>query len=222
MSQKFVNNFAVFLHFFDNNCTLFIYNSPLLWSFRWPCYWILCHLTADLRNQVTLNKARFPNYKEDLVGSVAALFRLQDTYNLTARTVVEGRIPGQDGHVLGCKLHCQNRRLAFCLFHLFVSFLPAPSCSLFPLSFCTSLKLFCHLGCSNLAIDMAAEDCFEIATLAYSASRMGHFHSWSNEALRLLREGHHDDTLKMAEVLEHVAWAEYLVREKLFRLRATN
>ena len=66
-------------------------------------------------------------------------------------------------------------------------------------------------ACSAAAIDMAAEDCFEIASLAYSSGRIGHFHSWTKEAARLLRGGHHDGTLAMSDVLEHLAWAEYLV-----------
>ena len=56
---------------------------------------------AELRNQVELNMARFPNHDPDLIGAVEALFRLQLTYNLTTKTMAKGRIPGQGGHYRG-------------------------------------------------------------------------------------------------------------------------
>ena len=49
---------------------------------------------ADLRDEILRNEARFPNYNEDLIGAAAALIRLQDTYNLTTRELVDGHIPG--------------------------------------------------------------------------------------------------------------------------------
>ena len=49
----------------------------------------------DLQNLLQSNKWQFPNYGEDLVGAMAALFRLQDTYNISAVDMVNNNIQGK-------------------------------------------------------------------------------------------------------------------------------
>jgi hypothetical protein len=42
------------------------------------------------------NQGKFPSDDDkDLIGAIAALLRLQSTYNITARTMIEGNIPGE-------------------------------------------------------------------------------------------------------------------------------
>lgn len=52
---------------------------------------------VDLKDLLKSNKWQFPTYREDLIGAMAALFRLQDTYNITTPEMVNNDIPGEEG-----------------------------------------------------------------------------------------------------------------------------
>lgn len=50
---------------------------------------------TDLQELLKSNKWQFPNYNDDLVGAMAALFRLQDTYNISTVDMVNNNIQGK-------------------------------------------------------------------------------------------------------------------------------
>ena len=49
---------------------------------------------TDLQGLLTRNEWQFPNYNEDLVGAMAALYRLQDTYNISSVDMINNNMPG--------------------------------------------------------------------------------------------------------------------------------
>ncbi|XP_047144915.1 prolyl 4-hydroxylase subunit alpha-1 isoform X2 [Hydra vulgaris] len=48
----------------------------------------------DIKTILKANEVFLPTYDIDMVGATAAMFRLQDTYNITAREIAEGEISG--------------------------------------------------------------------------------------------------------------------------------
>ncbi|KAL9962659.1 hypothetical protein ACROYT_G031780 [Oculina patagonica] len=111
----------------------------------------------ELQDVLNSNKWQFPTYTEDLIGAMAALFRLQDTYNITTADMVNNNIPG-----------CG----------------PAPK--------------------------LLAEDCFDMGTVAYQSGRYGQARDWLNMADELISQGRHDEAVNRTEVLEYLAWIEYV------------
>lgn len=111
----------------------------------------------DIKDLLKSNKWQFPTYNEDLIGAMAALFRLQDTYNISTPEMVTNDIPG-----------CG----------------PAPK--------------------------LLAEDCFDMGTVAYQSGRYGLARDWLNMADDLTRQGRHDGVANRTEVLEYLAWIEYV------------
>ena len=79
-------------------------------------------------------------------------------------------------------------------------------------------QLYDVSGCVSAA-KLLAEDCFEVGSLAHHAGRYGQAHDWLNIADELIREGKHNGTLTHAEVLEYLAWVEYVVS---FLIRITG
>ena len=59
----------------------------------------------DLQKLLQSNKWRFPNYGEDLVGAMAALFRLQDTYDISTVDMVNNNIQGKRLIIKAITLH---------------------------------------------------------------------------------------------------------------------
>ena len=53
------------------------------------------NVLAEMEQRVRQSMLVLPTSAEDLTGAVTALLRLQVTYNLTARAVVQGDFPGQ-------------------------------------------------------------------------------------------------------------------------------
>ena len=51
--------------------------------------------TTDLQNLLKSNKWQFPTHNEDLLGAMAAMFRLQDTYNISAVDMADNNIIGE-------------------------------------------------------------------------------------------------------------------------------
>lgn len=51
--------------------------------------------TTDLQHLLKSNKWQFPTHKEDLLGAMAAMFRLQDTYNISAVDMADNNIIGE-------------------------------------------------------------------------------------------------------------------------------
>lgn len=49
----------------------------------------------ELQDLLQRNKWQFPNYAGDLVGAMAALFRLQDTYNISTADMVNNNMQGK-------------------------------------------------------------------------------------------------------------------------------
>ena len=49
----------------------------------------------ELQDLLQRNKWQFPNYADDLVGAMAALFRLQDTYNISTADMVNNNMQGK-------------------------------------------------------------------------------------------------------------------------------
>ncbi|XP_068706058.1 prolyl 4-hydroxylase subunit alpha-1-like [Montipora foliosa] len=113
--------------------------------------------SQDLQDLLESNEGQFPNYADDLVGAMAALFRLQDTYNISTVDMVNNNIPG-----------CG----------------PAPR--------------------------LLAEDCFHLGVLAYQAGRYGQGLDWLRMADQLTRQGKHGGEVNYTEVLEHLAWVEFI------------
>ena len=50
---------------------------------------------TDLQDLLRTNEWQFPNYNEDLVGAMAALYRLQDTYNISSVDMMNNNMPGK-------------------------------------------------------------------------------------------------------------------------------
>ena len=77
-----------------------------------------------------------------------------------------------------------------------------------------SLRDFCVslLGCGP-APELLAEDCFELGVLAYQAGRYGQGLDWLRMADKLTRRGKHEGAINHTEVLEHLAWVEFIVRQ---------
>lgn len=50
---------------------------------------------TDLQDLLRKNEWQFPNYNEDLVGAMAALYRLQDTYNISSVDMINNNMPGK-------------------------------------------------------------------------------------------------------------------------------
>ena len=50
---------------------------------------------TDLQDLLRKNEWQFPNYNEDLVGAMAALYRLQDTYNISSVDMIDNNMPGK-------------------------------------------------------------------------------------------------------------------------------
>ena len=50
---------------------------------------------TDLQDLLRTNEWQFPNYNEDLVGAMAALYRLQDTYNISSVDMINNNMPGK-------------------------------------------------------------------------------------------------------------------------------
>jgi len=48
----------------------------------------------DINDLLTANDMYLPTYEQDMVGATQAIFRLQDTYNITAREISDGKIRG--------------------------------------------------------------------------------------------------------------------------------
>ena len=71
------------------------------------------------------------------------------------------------------------------------------------------------LGCGP-APKLLAEDCFDMGTVAYQSGRYGQSRSWLNMANDLIRQGRHDGVVNRTEVLEYLAWIEYVVRKSGF------
>ena len=51
--------------------------------------------TTDLQNLLKSNKWQFPTHNEDLLGAMAAMFRLQDTYDISAVDMADNNIIGE-------------------------------------------------------------------------------------------------------------------------------
>jgi len=119
---------------------------------------VLSHdYSHDLQELLKSNEWQFPNYANDLVGAIAALFRLQDTYNISTVDMINNNIQG-----------CG----------------PAPK--------------------------LLAEDCFDLGVLAYQAGRYGQGLDWLRMADELTRQGKHGGSINHTEVLEHLAWVEFI------------
>ena len=71
------------------------------------------------------------------------------------------------------------------------------------------------LGCGPAA-KLLAEDCFDMGTVAYQSGRYGQSRSWLNMADDLIRQGRHDGEVNRTQVLEYLAWIEYVVRKSHF------
>ena len=56
---------------------------------------------TDLQDLLRTNEWQFPNYNEDLVGAMAALYRLQDTYNISSVDMINNNMPGKQNKKLG-------------------------------------------------------------------------------------------------------------------------
>lgn len=85
------------------NDTKELYNSPvevysLLKRFTYQWTYLGTHVqndtSKDLLTKLDVHKPHFPTVKDDLYGSIAAIFLLQDTYNITAKDMARGEIPG--------------------------------------------------------------------------------------------------------------------------------
>lgn len=66
------------------------------------------------------------------------------------------------------------------------------------------------LGC-GAAPKLLAEDCFDLGTVAYQAGRYTQARDWLRLAEMFIREGRHDGAVNRTEVLEYLAWIEYVV-----------
>ena len=69
-------------------------------------------------------------------------------------------------------------------------------------------------GISEAAHQMTAEDCFDLAALAYSNKRIVTMLEWLNEAVRILTTKGMEDrvgNITFLDVYEHLSWAHYLV-----------
>ena len=73
------------------------------------------------------------------------------------------------------------------------------------------------LGCGP-APRLLAEDCFQLGVLAYQAGRYGQGQEWLRMADQLTRQGKHGGEVNHTEVLEHLAWVEFIVSATLFFL----
>lgn len=113
--------------------------------------------SSDLQHLLKSNKWQFPTHKEDLLGAMAAMFRLQDTYNISA-------VDMADNNIIGC----------------------------------------------GAAPKLLAEDCFDLGTVAYQAGRYTQARDWLRLAETFIREGRHDGAVNRTEVLEYLAWIEYV------------
>ena len=51
-------------------------------------------VSADLQDLLNSNQWQFPTYSDDLIGAMAALIRLQDTYNISTAEMVDNNIQG--------------------------------------------------------------------------------------------------------------------------------
>ena len=61
-----------------------------------------------------------------------------------------------------------------------------------------------------------AEDCFQLGVLAYQAGRYGQGQEWLRMADQLTRQGRHGGEVNHTEVLEHLAWVEFVVSATSF------
>ncbi len=73
-------------------------------------------------------------------------------------------------------------------------------------------KIRVILGCGP-APKLLAEDCFDMGTVAYQSGRYGQARDWLNMADELISQGRHDEAVNRTEVLEYLAWIEYVVRK---------
>ena len=71
------------------------------------------------------------------------------------------------------------------------------------------------LGCGP-APGLLAEDCFQLGVLAYQAGRYGQGQEWLRMADQLTRQGRHGSEVNHTEVLEHLAWVEFVVSATSF------
>ena len=102
----------------------------------------------------------------------------------------------------------------FIFFFLKCGFVPREQLTAKVNIFEPSLKDFCValLGCGP-APELLAEDCFELGVLAYQAGRYGQGLDWLRMADKLTRHGRHEGAINHTEVLEHLAWVEFIVRQ---------
>lgn len=49
-----------------------------------------------MRTILASNSHHLPTYEVDLLGATASIFRLQDTYGITAREISDGEIKGKN------------------------------------------------------------------------------------------------------------------------------
>ena len=63
---------------------------------------------------------------------------------------------------------------------------------------------------------LLAEDCFQLGVLAYQAGRYGQGQEWLKMADKLTRQGKHGGEVNHTEVLEHLAWVEFIVSATSF------
>lgn len=57
-----------------------------------------------------------------------------------------------------------------------------------------------------------------MGTVAYQSGRYGLARAWLNMADDLIRQGRHDGVANRTEVLEYLAWIEYIVRKSNFAI----
>lgn len=69
-----------------------------------------------------------------------------------------------------------------------------------------------HITECGSAPKLLAEDCFDLGVIAYQAGRYGQGLEWLRMADELARQGKHGGVVNHTEVLEHLAWVEYIVR----------
>ena len=59
------------------------------------CLFCTFKFLTEIRAVLASNEDQLPSYKNDLLGATASIFRLQDTYGITAREISDGRIKGK-------------------------------------------------------------------------------------------------------------------------------
>ena len=145
-------------------------------------------------NQLNDFQPFFPTIKEDLYGSISAIFLLQDTYNISAKDMANGRIPGKTS--------------------LFYSAIDRPDhchCAVVhDIHHCKIVLLSCVSG-SNVNNEIHADDCFELGSFALYYGRYHRAREWLAEALERVRRSDYNGYLDVPLLLEHASWTEYTV-----------